>query len=181
MKPGMPAYGRWLFLAAVLVAWGVLALFRPELLAPAWQRFSGLLAEMLPALLLVFIFLFLANLLAERPWIERHMGQEGGLRGWLVALGAGVLSAGPPWPWYALAGQLMKRGVRPGLAAAFLYARAIKLPMLPLLIHYFGLAYSVVLSFWLLVFAILVGLAMQRLVPENRHWDSISTSESPLP
>ncbi|GEM_PF-263331 len=164
--------GRWWFLGAVTLAWLVLALLRPELLAPAWSRFAGLLLEVLPALVLVFLFLLIANLFSEKPWIERHMGREGGKRGWFIALGAGVLAAGPPWPWYALAGQMMRRGVRPGLAAAFLYARAIKLPMLPLLIHYFGLAYSLVLSFWLLVFAFLGGLAMQRLMPENRHWDT---------
>ena len=180
MKAGKPS-GRWLFLVAVVLAWLLLALFQPDLLEPAWQRFLTLVSEMAPALLLVGVFLFIANLFSERPWIAQHMGQGAGLRGWFIALGAGVLAAGPPWPWYALAGQLMQRGVQPGLAAAFLYARTIKLPMLPLLIHYFGLGYSLVLLFWLLMLAVVVGLVMQRLMPHNPDLTSYLSQGTHLP
>jgi hypothetical protein len=45
----------------------------------------------------------------------------------------------------------------------FLYARAIKLPLLPLLFHYFGTAYSVVLSLYLIAFALLSGVVMERI------------------
>jgi hypothetical protein len=55
--------------------------------------------------------------------------------------------------------------MRPSTAAVFLYARAIKLPLLPLLFHYFGAAYSVVLSLYLAGFALLSGLVMERLDP----------------
>jgi uncharacterized membrane protein YraQ (UPF0718 family) len=155
--------GGWLFLAGVLLIWLAAAALAPARIAPALALFRQLLGEVLPALGLVFALLLLANLFAERPWIERHLGREAGARAWIVALAAGVLAAGPPWPWYALAGQFMRRGIRPGPTAAFLYARAVKLPLLPLLVHYFGLAYAVSLSVWLLLLAVLGGLAMQRL------------------
>jgi uncharacterized membrane protein YraQ (UPF0718 family) len=162
-KPRRP--GAWLFLAGVLLAWLAAAVLAPARVGPALDLFRQLLGEVLPALGLVFVLLFLANLFAERPWIERHLGREAGVRAWLVALAAGVLAAGPPWPWYALAGQFMRRGIAPGVAAAFLYARAVKLPLLPLLVHYFGLAYAVTLGIWLLLLAVLGGLAMERLAP----------------
>jgi uncharacterized membrane protein YraQ (UPF0718 family) len=160
--------GRGWFLLGVLLVWAAAWVWAPDRIGPALALFASLLASVLPALGLVFLFLLLANLFSERPWVERHLGQESGWRGWLLSLGAGVLSAGPPLPWYALAGQLMGRGVRPGLAATFLYARAVKLPMLPLLIHYFGLAYTLVLTAWLLVLAVLTGLVMQRLMQVPR-------------
>jgi hypothetical protein len=43
-------------------------------------------------------------------------------------------------------------------AAAFLYARALKFPLLPLLIHYFGPTYTLVFSVYLVVAAVLSGL-----------------------
>jgi predicted Fe-Mo cluster-binding NifX family protein len=52
--------------------------------------------------------------------------------------------------------------MRASTAAVFLYARAIKLPLLPLLFHYFGSAYSVVLSLYLAGFALLSGIVMER-------------------
>ena len=165
MKPVKRGRLAWGFPSGVLLAWAVAAWHAPQRMEPALHLFTSLLRQVAPALLLVFALLFVVNLFAERPWIARHMGQDAGPRAWFFALGAGVLASGPPWPWYALAGQLMQRGVRPGLAAAFLYARAIKLPLLPLLVHYFGLAYAVTLSAWLLIFALGIGLLMQRLAP----------------
>lgn len=179
MKSGRPGPGRWLFLASVVLAWGAAALWAPDRLGPALRTYLSLLGQMLPALGLVFALLFVANLFMERPWVERHMGRDAGLRGWLFALGAGLLAAGPPWPWYGFAGQLMARGVRPGLAAAFLYARAVKPPLLPLLVFYFGLAYTVTLTAWLLVLAVVVGLAVQRLLPDHRPPISASKKETP--
>lgn len=56
--------------------------------------------------------------------------------------------------------------MHPSLAATFLYARAIKLPLLPLMAHYFGLAYTVVLSLCLLVFSVISGWILGRLTAE---------------
>ncbi|MEJ2315938.1 MAG: hypothetical protein P8Y83_03140 [Gammaproteobacteria bacterium] len=53
--------------------------------------------------------------------------------------------------------------MRPALVAVFLYSRAIKLPLLPLMIHYFGLAYTLLLIAYLLLFSLLNGMAMKRL------------------
>ena len=171
MKAGEPkrhfgsrrGIGGWLFLAAVLSAWLATALLQPENLGPAFTLFKQLLGEVVPVLGLVFALLFLANLFAEKTWIERHLGPGRGTRAWLLALAAGVLAAGPPWPWYALAGQFMQRGVRPGVAATVLFARSLKLPLLPLLVHFFGLAFTLSLSLWLLVLAFLGGWAMQQI------------------
>lgn len=165
MKTAPPrrSIGGALFLTGVGLLWLLAAVFEPARIAPALVLFQQLLAEVLPALGLVFGLLFLANLFAEKPWIERHLGRESGPRAWLYALAAGVLAAGPPWPWYALAGQFMQRGVSPGVAATFLFARSLKLPLLPLLMHYFGLAFTLILSFWLLVLAVSGGMLMQRL------------------
>jgi hypothetical protein len=41
--------------------------------------------------------------------------------------------------------------------ATLLYARAIKLPLLPLMAHYFGLRYTLILSAWIPGFAFLNG------------------------
>lgn len=171
MKAGKPrdgvgswrGVGSWLFLAAVLLAWLATALLQPEQIRPALALFKRLLGEVVPVLGLVFALLFLANLFAEKAWIERHLGPGRSARAWLLALAAGVLAAGPPWPWYALAGQFMQRGVRPGVAATFLFARSLKLPLLPLLVHFFGLAFTLSLSLWLLVLAFLGGWAMQQI------------------
>ena len=74
-----------------------------------------------------------------------------------------MLAAGPIYAWYALLRDLREKGMRASLAAVFLYSRAIKLPLLPLMIHYFGIAYTLVLCLYLLAFSIISGIMMMKL------------------
>jgi len=52
-----------------------------------------------------------------------------------------------------------------GLAAAFLYSRALKLPLLPLMIYYFGAGYTSVLCLYLLAFAVINDILVEKLAP----------------
>jgi hypothetical protein len=47
--------------------------------------------------------------------------------------------------------------MRTSLVAAFLYNRAIKIPLLPLMIYYFGVIYVVVLLIFMIIASIVEG------------------------
>jgi hypothetical protein len=49
------------------------------------------------------------------------------------------------------------------LAAAFLYSRAVKIPLLPFMAYYFGGLYTGLFVVCILVFSVINGLIMQRL------------------
>ena len=68
-----------------------------------------------------------------------------GIREWIIAIVAGILSIGPGYVWYPILKDLRDKGVEDRFLVAFLYNRAIKIPWLPMLIFYFGWTYSVVL------------------------------------
>ena len=74
---------------------------------------------------------------------------------------------GPIYPWYAMLSELRQKGMRNALIAAFLYSRAVKLPLLPLMIHYFGVAYTLVLCLYLIVFSIISGIVVEKLTPQR--------------
>ena len=151
------------FFGLALLAWGGVALVAPQHTSKALSFFVGLLIRITPALGLVFLLLFVANLVTEQRWIERYLGRKPSVGGWLIAVAAGVVAAGSLYAWYALVGELKQKGLRPGLAAAFFYAFSIKLPLLPLLVHFFGLTYAIVLNGWLILFAVLGGLLVEQL------------------
>ena len=65
-----------------------------------------------------------------------------------------------------LLADLRRKGMQPALIAVLLYARAIKLPLLPLMAHYFGAPFTLVLSGWTLAFAWLSGLVIRRFAAE---------------
>jgi hypothetical protein len=92
------------------------------------------------------------------------MGRDSGLRGWSLAIVGGILSVGPIYAWYALLRDLRTKGMRTALIAVFLYNRGIKLPLLPLMIHYFGLAYTLVLAIYMTLFSLLNGILVEKIV-----------------
>ena len=155
--------GGWLFLLLVLVAYGVTGAIDAEMAGQALSFFGKVMYKVLPILAIVFLLLLAADLLFEPKWIKRNLGREAGIKGWLIAAVGGVLATGPIYAWYALLRELREKGMRASLAAVFLYSRAVKLPLLPLMIHYFGTAYTLVLCVYLLGFSIVSGVLMVKL------------------
>ncbi len=159
--------GGWLFLTLVLIAYGLLSLVEPEAAAQALAFFMRVMQQVFPVLGLVFVLLFIANLVLEPKWIKRYLGKGAGFKGWLAAVSGGILSIGPIYAWYAVLSELQEKGMRTALIATFLYSRAVKLPLLPLMIHYFGFVYTLVLCLYLVIFAVINGILVEKLVAQE--------------
>jgi len=159
--------GGWLFLLMVLAAYGIAGVFDAETAQEALAFFGKILRQVIPALALVFLLLLACNLLIKPEWIRRNLGSDSGLKGWLIAAVGGVLATGSIYAWYALLRELREKGMRSSLAAVFLYSRAVKLPLLPLMIHYFGAMYTVVLCLYLLGFSFVSGMLMLTFEPRE--------------
>jgi uncharacterized membrane protein YraQ (UPF0718 family) len=157
-------WGGWLFLVLVLLAYGGLGMVEPKATQQAFAFFIHVMGRVLPALGLVFIFLLVTNLMFDPKWIKRHLGTGSGTKGWLAAVIGGVVSMGPIYAWYAMLSEMRQAGMRNSLVAAFLYSRAVKLPLLPIMIHYFGMAYTLVLCLYLIVFSIITGVLVEKLM-----------------
>ena len=159
-KKGKNGIGGWLFLAIVLLIYMLTALVDSELLFAATKTFTHLLEKVLPALVIVFILIFIVDLLFVPSRVKKYLGKQSGFIGWLTAIVGGILSTGPVYAWYALLRELRQKGMKTSLVAVFLYSRAIKLPLLPLLVHYFGIFYTLVLVFYIIIFSVISGLIM---------------------
>jgi len=157
------ALGGWFFLIAVAGLYGLAALFDPAVVGEALSSFESLVVRIVPILVLVFGLLFLASLFLDRKWLVRHLGKASGFGGWILTVACGILSAGPLYAWYPLLGELKQKGMSGALIATFLYSRALKLPLLPMMVHYFGVRYTVALSVCIILFSVLSGLLMGRL------------------
>jgi uncharacterized membrane protein YraQ (UPF0718 family) len=53
--------------------------------------------------------------------------------------------------------------MKDSLITTFLYNRAIKIPLIPMMIYYFGWAFAVILSITMVSFSILNGIVVERL------------------
>ena len=174
MKNGMPRKGNseqgqspWVkcrFLLVVVSLYAIFFLVAPEKTAIAFSFGLKVLAKIWLVLIFVFFLIFIVNLLVKPSWIKKHLGHDSGLKGLLVALVSGIISMGPIYIWYGLLDDFHKKGMRPALMAIFLYGRGIKIPLLPLLAFYFGTPYTVVLTGYMVIFAVLSGLWTEWLV-----------------
>jgi uncharacterized membrane protein YraQ (UPF0718 family) len=75
----------------------------------------------------------------------------------------GIASSGPIYMWYPLLSDLKEKGMRDSLIAAFLYNRAIKIPLLPMMVHYFGWDFTFALSIYMVLFSVVNGVIVQYL------------------
>lgn len=153
----------WGFLIVVVLLYGLLGYSDIDLARKTATTFFNILVKVLPVLGLVFLLIFISHLVLSPKKVKSFVGAESGLKGWVLTVITGILSTGPVYAWYALLADLGRQGMKRSLMAVFLYNRAVKLPLIPLLIHYFSFAYTVVLSFYLIVFSVITGLLMERL------------------
>ncbi len=131
----------------------------------SFGHFLELLESVLPILLIILLLMGLLGLIPRMEQrLQRMTGQRSGWRGWLLAITGGVLSHGPIYPWYPLLQKLQHQGARPALLAAFLYARSVKLPFLPLMAHYFGPGYTVIVTLSMILFSVINGRAVEVLL-----------------
>ncbi|MFT7878935.1 MAG: permease [Sulfurimonas sp.] len=133
----------------------------------AYQALSNsleVLRTVLPVLLVVLFLMTLINAYIQPEKISHYLGENSGLKGWLIALVGGVLSHGPSYIWYPMLSDLRAKRVNDGLIITFFYARAIKVPWLPMMASYFGLVFTTVLTFYILVAAVIQGKLAEKFI-----------------
>ncbi len=138
--------GAWIFMFASLFLFLILFVADKDKGVAAFTCFYQLLLEILPFLVLVFLLMVLVNLFLTPAVIKKHLGENSGIKGWILSIAGGIISLGAVYMWFPLLKDLMNKGVKPGLVAVFLYNRGIKLHWLPLMSFYFGVKYVVILT-----------------------------------
>lgn len=154
--------GKYLFLT-VLCLYIFFFLFNSQSAFLALQKSTAVLTRILPIIAVVIFFTALLNFFLQPKQMARHLGHESGIRGWFWSLLAGVVSHGPMYAWYPLLVNLREHGMKDELIVVFFASRAIKIPLIPVMIDYFGLTFTLLLSFYMLFGALLQGICMQRL------------------
>lgn len=152
-----------LFLFFGVAVYAIVGIINLELVRNALPVLAKLVLRILPVLILVFGIMFLTNLFFEAKSIVRTLGEGSGLRGWIFAISGGIISSGPIYMWYPLLGDLKERGMKDCLIAAFLYNRAIKIPLIPMMVFYFGFPFTIALSVYMVLFSIVNGVVVGRL------------------
>lgn len=150
-----------LFLALVAVLYLILLILQPQQALTALTFTKNIALRILPVFSLVILIMFAVDYLLSPAKVAQWVGDSSGVKGYLIAIAAGILSHGAIFVWYSLLQEMKDKGMRSGLIAVFLYNRAIKLTLLPLLIFYLGFEYALVLSFYMVLASLLQGALIE--------------------
>ena len=135
-----------IFPLLVLVVYGILFALNPEQAIIALKSSGELCLNILLPLALVFVVMIILNLFVKPSQIARLLGSGAGVKGILLSAAAGIISTGPIYVWYPLLKELRQKGAGNMPIAVFLYNRAVKPFLLPVMIAYFGWLYVSILT-----------------------------------
>jgi uncharacterized membrane protein YraQ (UPF0718 family) len=156
--------GKWIFLITITTFYVILAFINLGIAKMVIIQLFQLIWKIFPIFILIFFLMFLSNLLLDAKKIIKYTGENAGLKGWLVSMVTGILSSGPIYMWYPLLSDLKDKGMKDAFITTFLYNRAVKIPLLPMMISYFGIAFTIVLSIYMILFSVINGLIVHKIL-----------------
>ncbi|MBW1717295.1 MAG: permease [Deltaproteobacteria bacterium] len=156
-----------LFPAAMLVIYGILFSVMPDRAFFALKSSGNIFLNMLVPLCLVFVLMILLNLFLKPAQIVKFLGKGAGIKGILLSAVAGIISTGPIYAWYPLLRSLREKGAGNSPIAIFLYNRAVKPFLLPVMVGYFGWIYVAILTILTVLGSIAIGYSLSALTRED--------------
>ena len=152
------------FFIVVVIIYMIVFLFDFQNGSLALEKSFTILKKIAPIFILIILITTLINYFLKPKEIVKHFGKESGKKGIFYALIGGVLSHGPMYAWYGMLEDMKSYGLKDELIAIFLYARSIKLPLLPIMIDLFGWIFTIVITIYILIAALLQGKVINSLL-----------------
>ena len=156
----------WYFLGIIIISYLLFSIFNQKVYLDSLNFFTQIIYKVIPIFILVFVLMGFINYFITPKFIIKHL-KERGIRKWFYVIMAGILSTGPIYMWYPLLADLKNKGLNYGLIACFLYNRAIKIPLLPLMIFYFSLKYVIILGIVMVFMSVIQGILINKLMEVN--------------
>ena len=156
----------FIFPVCVLACYGIVCAIEPHKALIAMKTSGNLLLYIALPLVLVFLIMLALNLFVKPAQIVGLFGKGLRIKGIVFSAVAGIISMGPIYVWYPLLKNLREEGAGTGPITIFLYSRAVKPFLLPVMIAYFGWVYVVILTVLTVFASIAIGYLMSVLMKE---------------
>jgi len=154
---------KWYFLLSVIVLYIVVFVVNKPLFIKASTTFLHIFLKLIFVLIFIFVLMVFSNYFLNPKKVAKYIGKEVGIKRWMVAIVAGILSVGSIYMWYPLLKDLEEKGVEKGLIATFLYNRAIKIHLIPLMILYFSGKFILLLTILMIIASVIQGVIINKM------------------
>ncbi len=146
-----------IFFGVMVIIYVVLYFISPDKTLNSIKYVLNIIKEILPILILVYIFMLGFAFINEQK-LKASIEKAPMAIKYMLMSALGTLSHGPIYAWYPFLKELNKKGLSKGAMGTFLYARGIKLTLLPMLVSFFDLKFAVILTITTLLFSIIEGI-----------------------
>jgi len=147
----------WIFLWIISLIYLITWIFNFKYFLNVWNDVINIfLQQILFVLFIVFVFMFVLNLLLKKEFIKNRIKDSKTSTKYIFSILGWIFSTWPVYMWYPFLKQLKWHGLSYGHIASFIYARAVKIPFLAAMVMYFGLKYTIIFNMVLLIFALLI-------------------------
>jgi uncharacterized membrane protein YraQ (UPF0718 family) len=150
----------WLSVYAILTVLSFIFGFNPG--KAIFSNFTQSFIEMITFIPFLFIIVGLFDVWVPKEQIQKHIGQESGIKGMVLVILLAMLQAGPLYGAFPVAYMLFKKGA--SIKNIFIYLGAfasMKIPMLGIEIGYLGIKFSLVRTLVSLPLFIGIGYLME--------------------
>jgi uncharacterized membrane protein YraQ (UPF0718 family) len=120
---------------------------------------------------LMFILIGLGDVWIDREKVEKHIGENSGLKGILLVIFLSMAQAGPLYGAFPVTYLLWKKGA--GIRNIFIYLGAfstMKIPMLTFEIGFLGWKFSLLRTLFTLPVVIIIAVVMEKLL-KNKSFE----------
>ena len=152
--------GMALFPVITLAVYGIIAVIMPDKALLAIKSSVNIFFNMLIPLSMIFVLMLLINLFLNPARVAKFFGKGSGIKGIVLSAAAGIISTGPIYAWYPLLKDLREKGAGDSSIAIFLYNRAVKPFLLPVMVAYFGWLYVVILTILTVLASVAIGYSV---------------------
>lgn len=163
MRKSEKSHAGWYFLLTVAVLYLITGFLKMDAVLPSLKFSLRIIKNIIPIFVVIFALMVALEYFVSPENVRKYLGKSAGLKRWLIAVAGGIISTGPIYMWYPMLRQLRKKGVKYGFIATFLYNRAVKPPLIPMIILYFGLRYTVVLTIVMIIISIVQGIIFEKI------------------
>lgn len=158
-----------LLLFVIAVVYAGINYFFPIQSGEVYRVALDYLLEMALILPPVFILMGLFEVWVPREFVQKHLGKESGIKGYLFAFVLGTLPAGPIYVAFPVASTLIKKGAGIRNIVFFLgiWASA-KLPQIMVEIKFLGLSFAAARFMLTILCMGVMGFVMEKLLTHDK-------------
>lgn len=162
-------WSNWMFFLFVITLLLLILVFDFLNFINIFNYFIQIFIKILLPLFFVYILILFLNVFRLELFFKKFIWSGSYLKRNIFSMIFGIISSGPIYLWYWLLKKLNNSGLTLGHIATFSYARAIKLPLLPIMISYFWIKYSFIFIFVLLFLSFFQWFLLDFLINKKKN------------